>query len=113
MHEIKIAKDLSDIVLEVANREKLSKVTLVNICFGQMIQIVPEIFRFSFNEIVRDTIASDAAINIDILPVLMKCKGCDNEFTLNEIDFFCNKCGSVDLEILSGKELFVKSIEGE
>lgn len=113
MHEIRIAKDLSEIVLEVANRENLSKVTEVNICFGKMVQIVPDIFGFSFKEIVKDTIAKDTGINIEILPVIMKCNRCDNEFRLIEIDFLCNKCGSAELDILSGKELFVKSIEGE
>ena len=44
MHEIRIAEDLSAIVLETARKENLSKVTKVNISFGQMIQIVPDIF---------------------------------------------------------------------
>jgi len=43
MHEISIVKDLSDIVLEVEDREKLSKVTKVNISFGQMILVVLDV----------------------------------------------------------------------
>lgn len=112
MHEIRIAKDLSDIVIDVAKRENLTKVTKVNICFGQMIQIVPEIFEFSFKEIIKDTIANDAGINIEILPVIMRCTVCNDKFELKDIDFFCNGCGSSEVEILSGRELFVKSIEG-
>ena len=76
MHEISIVKDLSDIVLEVADREKLSKVTKVNISFGQMIQVVPDIFEFAFKETVRDTIAMDAVVDIEILPVKTRCRIC-------------------------------------
>ena len=113
MHEIRIAKDLSVIVLEVAGREKLSKVTKVNISFGQMIQIVPDIFDFAFRETVRDTMAMDAEADIEILPVKMRCKSCKNEFNINENTFYCSICGSADLDIMQGKELFIKSIEGE
>ena len=113
MHEIRIAKDLSDIVLEVAAREKLLIVTRVNISFGEMIQIVPDIFDFAFREAVIDTIAKDAEVNIEILPVKLRCGVCNNEFKINDNMFSCNQCGSNDLVIINGKEMFVKSIEGE
>jgi len=113
MHEIRIAEDLTGIILEVAGREKLSKVTQVNIIFGQLIQIVPDIFEFAFRETVRDTIACDAIVNIEIIHVKMKCRNCTTEFRINENIFTCHNCGSTELDILEGKELFVKSIEGE
>jgi hydrogenase nickel incorporation protein HypA/HybF len=113
MHEIRIAEDLSAIVLEAADRENLSKVTRVNISLGQMIQIVPDIFEFAFREIVRNTIAEEAEVEIEIVPVKMKCSGCGNDFQVFANIFICNICGSADLEIIHGKELFIKSIEGE
>ena len=112
MHEIRIAEDLSAIVLEVANRENLSKVTIVHISFGQMIQIVPHIFEFAFREIVRNSIADEAEIDIEFVPVEMKCSNCGNGFQVSMNIFSCNICGSTDLEIIHGKELFIKSIEG-
>lgn len=113
MHEIKIAEDLSAIVLETAGRENLTKVTKVNISFGQLVQIVPDIFRFAFSETVRDSVAEGAEINIEIVPVKMKCMNCGNDFQVAENRFTCNNCDSTDLSIISGKELFIKSIEGE
>ena len=38
-----------------------------------MIQIVPDIFEFAFREAVRNSIASDAELDIEIVPVKMKC----------------------------------------
>lgn len=113
MHELRIAEDLSVIVLEAAKREKLSRVTKVNVIFGQMIQIVPDIFRFAFSETVRDSIAEDALVEIEIMPVKMKCGECKNEFRVSDNSFTCDVCGSADLEFIQGKELYVKSIEGE
>ena len=113
MHEISIAEDLSAIVLETAKREKLSRVAKVNISFGVLVQIVPDIFTFAFNEAVRNTIAQDAEVNIEIVPVKMICKKCGNNFEITENRFVCNNCSSSDLQIIHGKELFVNSIEGE
>jgi hydrogenase nickel incorporation protein HypA/HybF len=113
MHELRIAEDLSAIVLEAAGNAKLEKVSKVNIIFGQMIQIVPDIFEFAFRECVRETIAENAKISMEIMPVKMKCRGCGNDFSVKENRFVCDNCGSSDLEIINGKELFIKSIEGE
>lgn len=113
MHELRIAEDLSAIVLETAGRASLNKVTGVNISFGQLIQIVPDIFESAFRECVRGTIAGNSELVLEIVPVKMRCTNCGNDFKVEENVFKCNKCGSVDLTILQGKELFIKSIEGE
>ncbi len=113
MHEVKIAEELSAIVLETAKKEKLTTVSKVNISFGQLIQIVPDIFRFAFGEAVRDTVAEGAEVDIEILPVKMKCTTCKSDFVVVDNRFACEKCGSTDLKIIQGKELYVKSIEGE
>ena len=113
MHEIQIAGELSVIVLEVAEREKLSVVTGVDIIFGKMIQVVPEIFEFAFRACVKDSIASDAKLNIEILPVRVRCMECDEEIDLTDFWFVCSKCNSTNLTMIQGKEMYVKSIEGE
>jgi hydrogenase nickel incorporation protein HypA/HybF len=113
MHEIKIAEDLSLIILEEAARAELSVVTKVNITFGQMVAIVPHIFEFAFRETVRGSIAEDAEIEIEVVPLKMKCKDCGTAFLVSESLFACTACGATDLELLEGKELFIKSIEGE
>jgi hydrogenase nickel incorporation protein HypA/HybF len=113
MHEIRIAEDLAAIVLETAFREGLSEVTSVNVSFGQLVQIVPDIFKFAFSEAVRGTIAANAAVAIEILPVKLKCSDCGSESELAGNLFACQKCSSTDLEILQGREVFIKTIEGE
>jgi hydrogenase nickel incorporation protein HypA/HybF len=113
MHELRIAEDLSAIVLEAAHKENLSRVTKVNIIFGQLIQIVPDIFESAFTEIVKNSIAEGSELDIEIFPVRMKCQNCGNEFLVRNNNFACSICGDTDLAIIQGKELFIKSIEGE
>jgi hydrogenase nickel incorporation protein HypA/HybF len=113
MHELRIAEDLSSIVLEAAHNENLTRVTRVNVIFGQMIQIVPDIFESAFTEIVRSTVAEDAELVIEIMPMKVKCLNCGNDFLVEDNRFGCSLCSSTDLGIIQGKELFIKSIEGE
>jgi hydrogenase nickel incorporation protein HypA/HybF len=113
MHELRIAEDLSGIVLEAAMNEKLGKVTKVNITFGELVQIVPDIFEIAFNESVKGTLAEGSELNIEIIKVKMKCKNCRKEFRISGNIFACKYCKSTDLEIINGKEIFIKSIEGE
>lgn len=113
MHELRIAEDLSAIVVEAAKREKLSMVTKVNISFGALVQIVPDIFEFAFREAVRDSVAANAELNLEIIPVKMKCIRCRREFSVSGNNFACDQCNSTELDIINGKELFIKSIEGE
>lgn len=113
MHEIRIAEDLSVIVLEAARKNSLTKVTKVNISFGRLVQIVPDMFEFAFRETVKNSVARDAETDIEIIPVKMRCRKCGSNFQVKENTFICDHCSSTDLDIIQGMELFIKSIEGE
>jgi hydrogenase nickel incorporation protein HypA/HybF len=113
MHELKIAEELIGIVLEVAESENLKKVTKVNIQFGKIIMIVPDVFRFVFESGVKGTIAKNAKLHLEILPVKFACKKCKEETEIDDLIFVCPRCGSNDLELIQGRETIVESIEGE
>ena len=113
MHEIRLATDLARIVTEAAFRENLTRVTRVYIQFGELIQVVPDIFRFAFAEAVNGTKAEQAEVVLEIVPIALRCNICRKEFRINDLTFRCMNCQSVDLEIIHGKEMFIKSMEGE
>ncbi|HOK26726.1 MAG TPA: hydrogenase maturation nickel metallochaperone HypA [Bacteroidales bacterium] len=113
MHELGIAENLVSIVLEVAGNEKLTKVTKVNVSIGEMSQVVPDLLETAFQVTVAGTIAENAELEMEIVPVKLKCMDCDAEFEIHENIFVCENCGSQQVEIISGTEMFVKSIEGE
>ena len=114
MHEVRIAEDLSKIILDVARHNNLKKVTKVNLQFGELVQIVPDIFRFAFEESSRDSIFEGAIMNLEILPVQLRCEKCLHEFSIKKNGrYSCSICNSIQIEIIQGKEVFIKSIEGE
>jgi hydrogenase nickel incorporation protein HypA/HybF len=113
MHEIGIAGELARIVLSEAERNGLPKVTKVSVCFGEMVQVVPDIFRTVFSETVKNTVAEGSLVDIETVKIRVRCRSCGNEFPVSENDFRCNLCNSADVDLIHGNEVFVKSIEGE
>ena len=113
MHELKIAEELIGIITKVAESENLKKVTKVNIQFGKMIQIVPDIFQFVFDSAVKGTVAKGAKLHLEILPVKFACNKCKEETEIEDLIFVCPYCGANDLELIQGRETIVESIEGE
>jgi hydrogenase nickel incorporation protein HypA/HybF len=113
MHELKIAEELIGIITQVAKDENLKKVTKVNIQFGKMIMIVPDVFHFVFEGGVKGTIAKNAKLYLEILPVIFACNKCREETEIEDLLFVCPYCGSNDLQLIQGRETVIESIEGE
>ena len=113
MHEIAIVSDMFRIINEVSEEQNLKRIDKVYFSVGKMMQIVPDLFRFAFDAAKEGTIAENAGLEIEFLPVRMKCNLCGSEFEIKNNIFKCPECKSVDLELTQGKELFIKSIEGE
>lgn len=113
MHELSIISNVYRIVEETAASGGLKKITKINLMVGALNQVVPEMLLFAYETITRGTFAEGSELVIIPVPIRMKCNICKNVFSLTENLFICTSCGSPDLELLEGKELFIKSIEGE
>jgi hydrogenase nickel incorporation protein HypA/HybF len=113
MHELRIAEDLAAMVAGYAVEAGLIQVDRINVSFGQYIQIVPDLFAAAFSEAARDTVASGAVLVIEIIPAELRCLGCGSVYKPAGDFCACSICGSEDITLVHGKELFVKSIEGE
>lgn len=69
---------------------------------------------FAFRALSRGTFAEGAEIEIISPPLLLYCPECENEYTAAGIeDLGCPVCGGEDFDIISGREMTIKSIAGE
>ena len=112
MHELRIATDLAEMVERYASEAGWKAVERVNVTFGQFIQVVPDLFESAFREATRETLARNAELAIEIIPAEMRCIGCGAPYIPAGDIHACQKCGSEDIDLIHGKELFIKSIEG-
>ncbi len=113
MHELSIMSNIFDIVIEHAEKNKATKINAVNLKIGVLSDIIPDWAQMYFDMLTKETIAENAKLNIDRVPASYKCRECDHVTNLEEGEwnFFCEKCESADIELLTGRELSVVSIE--
>jgi len=112
MHEMGIALRIVEIATASLPLDLgAARVTKVNLRVGKLAAVVPESLRFCFSVAVKDSPLEGAILAIEEIPVVARCKDCDARWTINEPVFVCKKCQSGSLEILSGRELDIESIE--
>jgi hydrogenase nickel incorporation protein HypA/HybF len=113
VHELSIAQSLLEIVLEESARNRLKQVHVIRLQVGAMAAVVPEALNFCFDLLSENTLARGASLEIETLPVVARCSRCELPFQVENQTFLCPKCGDPTLELVSGRELSVVSIEGE
>ena len=112
MHEMGIAMEIVDIAkASIPADMQGSKVRKVNLQVGKLSAIVADSLRFCFDIAAKDTPLSGARLVIDTVPVVARCRACRHEWTISGPAFSCEACGSGDLDLLSGRELDIQSIE--
>ena len=114
MHEMGIAMEIVDIAkASIPADMQGAKIRCVNLKVGQLSAIVPDSLRFCFDLVIKDTPLDGAELAIEELPVVARCKACRTEWTVTEAVFTCTQCNSGNIDILSGRELDITSIEIE
>ncbi|WP_319406361.1 hydrogenase maturation nickel metallochaperone HypA [uncultured Desulfosarcina sp.] len=114
MHEMGIAMEIVDIAkASIPEDMQGARVRRVNLQVGKLSAIVSDSLRFCFNLVVKDTPLEGAELAIEELPVVARCKDCQTQWTVEEPVFTCKNCQGGAIDILSGRELDIKSIEIE
>ena len=113
MHELAITQSMVDIVLEQAEKEGAKRVEAISLTIGELSGFVEESVQFYFGFLSKGTLAEGAELTFNSVPARVRCRNCEQIFHLKELDWSCPHCGQSNLEIMSGKELYVDSIEIE
>lgn len=114
MHELGIAKDLFAKVREKAKENKLKRIARIKIRLGEASGIKKEFLRHSFiDHILPGSIAEGAALEIAKEEIKARCETCGKSISVQEAGFSCPHCGGSGLKIISGKDVYVESIEGK
>ncbi|MET1087374.1 MAG: hydrogenase maturation nickel metallochaperone HypA [Arthrobacter sp.] len=107
MHELSIVQSLIDAVLD---RTGAQAVTGVNLRIGPLSGVLPDALRFCFDVAAAGTTLAGARLNIDEPQGRGRCRTCSNAFALTDMFLLC-PCGSADVEVVSGREFKLVSVE--
>ena len=111
MHELSISQNILSIVLEQAKRAQAGKIAKINLTIGELSGIVDECVQFYFDIISKDTMAAEASLSFHRPPTKLRCRNCATTFSPDNLDWACPNCREQKIEIVSGRECYVSSIE--
>ncbi len=110
MHELSLS---SAVVNTVAKHADGRRVSVVNLRVGQLRQVIPDTLEFYFEFVARDTVCEGARLEQQVVQARLRCEPCGLEWAIEIPAFRCPTCGGSEVEIASGDEFEVESIEVE
>jgi len=111
MHELAITQGLVDLVLDHAKRAGAKKVLKINVVAGELSGYVDECMQFYYEQLSKGTIAEEARLSFKRIPTQGRCRECNKEFVIADMNWICPDCNSSNVQLVKGMELFVESIE--
>lgn len=111
MHELSIAQNIIEIVKENVPEKDFSDVKNILLEIGEMSGIETDSLKFCFDAIKNETPFGNAEMKIKKIPFVLFCNNCKSETTNIYGIKLCEKCGSSDTIIVSGKEMKIIEVE--
>ena len=119
MHEASLIRRVIEIAEEQARQVGASRITLIKVRIGEFRGVVGAALEFAFDVLRRGTMAEDARLEVETIPLRMRCERCgEYECPPDRLSFFCPKCSPESgdeagyrIAIVSGRELEVQYIE--
>jgi hydrogenase nickel incorporation protein HypA/HybF len=113
MHEYSITESILSLALEKAGAAEASRITRINLVVGDLSGVVSECIQFYFDFLSEGTIASGAVLSCVTKSTELRCRKCGKVFSPADQDWSCPDCHEAGVEIMSGRECYMESIEVE
>jgi hydrogenase nickel incorporation protein HypA/HybF len=111
MHEASITESVLSLALDKAREAGAKKVTRVNLVLGELSGVVGECLQMYFEVLAQKTPADGALLSFEMKPTTLKCRKCSKVFSPPGHNWECPDCREADVEIISGRECYMESIE--
>lgn len=110
MHEMSIAEQLIETVLETAKANDAFSVEEVELEIGEMRLVVPSALELCFEVVSEGTIAQGAKLTISEKKITMECGSCGKRYGAEIGNFICPKCLKAEGKIVEGNEILITAI---
>lgn len=113
MHELSVTESILQIALRYARQNEAKKVTALHLVIGRLASIIDDSVQFYWDIISQDTLCEGSQLHFERVPAKMRCLACNHEFTLDDELSPCPSCHSAQVNVISGDQFYLDSIEIE
>ncbi|MEM2850115.1 MAG: hydrogenase nickel incorporation protein HypA [Candidatus Bathyarchaeia archaeon] len=130
MHEWALAEAIVETAYSFLSERKTRKIVALNVVVGRLQSADREILRFALTELFKSRGIELGELRLDEEEALLRCRSCSKTWRLKDLDLSdevkeavhfipevihvyvkCPNCNSQDLEIVSGRGVYIASME--
>ena len=108
MHELSLCRSIVGVVGRHAEAGRVRK---VNLQVGRLRQVVPSTLTYCWSLVNEGTDLGDAELCVESVPARIRCAGCDHVTELDTPALICAGCGGTTVEVVTGEEFLITSLE--
>jgi hydrogenase nickel insertion protein HypA len=113
MHEYSIVQALIQQCEDIAKENDVTKVVKVFIKIGVMSGVEIHLLETAFDTFKEKTVCDKAKLEINHQKVKLHCQECEAQYEVDEMDYKCIKCESLNVKIIDGEDMYLMSLEME
>lgn len=110
MHELALGQAIAETVSRRADGREVRHVT---VRIGHLRQVVPDALQFAWEMLTDGTPLAGCRLEIEHIPAVIACRSCGETTTLDWPILLCARCESSDVELVSGEEFLVATMDVE
>jgi hydrogenase nickel incorporation protein HypA/HybF len=111
VHEMRLVGNIVALLEKEVAGPEVGNVKTVYLRVGALREVVPEIMNACFRQTPKNAKLDGAAIDIEVIPVVVRCSGCGEERSVDNGVYRCPGCAGAGTEMISGNEFILKGIE--
>ena len=108
-----IMQSVLDAAFDALKKSDETRITSIMLTIGELTDIQEIPLNFAFEALKPGTPARDAKLIVKMLSTRSHCKDCDAEFDHDRFSMICPTCGSVNLNLIQGRELSIDGLEAD
>ncbi len=113
MHEMSLNEGVLQILQDNAASKGFTKVKTVWLEIGELSGVEIEAMRFTFDVVMKGTLADQAKLEIIRVPGQAWCMPCSKTVEVKQLFDACPNCGSYQLQVTGGDQMQIKELEVE
>ncbi len=111
MHEVSLMQTTLDLALAHATQQGAQHIHWIKLRVGELSGVIPEALTLAFEIVIVGTIAADAQLEVETVPVICYCSTCQQDFQPDDWVYRCPTCNQFTTDLRQGRDLELTAME--
>ncbi|MDX2283418.1 MAG: hydrogenase maturation nickel metallochaperone HypA [Bacteroidia bacterium] len=113
MHEISLVRNMFRALEETFGEAERSRIRAIRLKIGQLSNVEPLLMHNAFDAVVATDAPEyqQARLEIETVPIRIRCAACGGESAVEQYRFVCAHCGKPSSDLIAGTELLISGVE--